>query len=101
MSALDTFADGFEVPLHRSLTEPILLGGGKQLLMGNLIQTQFGGGRNWPFGAAIAVVLMVLVMIFLMVNALRARPSRRSLPAAQVFRRGAISASRIGGRRVR
>ena len=27
MSAQDTFADGFEVPLHRSLTEPILLGG--------------------------------------------------------------------------
>ena len=27
MSAPDTFADGFEVPLHRSLTEPILLGG--------------------------------------------------------------------------
>ena len=27
MSAQDTFADGFEVPLHRSPTEPILLGG--------------------------------------------------------------------------
>ena len=27
MSAPDTFAVGFEVPLHRSLTEPILLGG--------------------------------------------------------------------------
>jgi type IV secretory pathway TrbD component len=27
MSAPDTFAAGFEVPLHRSLTEPILLGG--------------------------------------------------------------------------
>ncbi|MFF6703043.1 conjugal transfer protein TrbD, partial [Pseudomonas aeruginosa] len=27
MNGPDTFADGFEVPLHRSLTEPILLGG--------------------------------------------------------------------------
>ena len=27
MSAPDTFVEGFEVPLHRSLTEPILLGG--------------------------------------------------------------------------
>ncbi|MFP8915142.1 conjugal transfer protein TrbD, partial [Pseudomonas aeruginosa] len=27
MSAPDTFADGLEVPLHRSLPEPILLGG--------------------------------------------------------------------------
>ena len=62
------------VPCLGAVLEPILLGGGKAMLMGNLIQTQFGGGRNWPFGAAIAVVLMVLVMIFLMVNALRARP---------------------------
>ena len=61
------------VPCLGAVLEPILLGGGKAMLMGNLIQTQFGGGRNWPFGAAIAVTLMVLVMIFLMLNALRAR----------------------------
>ena len=61
------------VPCLGAVLEPILLGGGKTMLMGNLIQTQFGGGRNWPFGAAIAVTLMVLVMIFLMLNALRAR----------------------------
>jgi spermidine/putrescine transport system permease protein len=59
------------VPCLGAVLEPILLGGGKQLLMGNLIQTQFGGGRNWPFGAAIAVVLMGLVMIVLMARALR------------------------------
>ena len=61
------------VPCLGAVLEPILLGGGKTMLMGNLIQTQFGGGRNWPFGAAIAVTLMGLVMIFLMLNALRAR----------------------------
>ena len=61
------------VPCLGAVLKPILLGGGKTMLMGNLIQTQFGGGRNWPFGAAIAVTLMVLVMIFLMLNALRAR----------------------------
>lgn len=61
------------VPCLGAVLEPILLGGGKAMLMGNLIQTQFGGGRNWPFGAAIAIVLMVLVMLFLMLNALRAR----------------------------
>ena len=61
------------VPCLGAVLEPILLGGGKAMLMGNLIQTQFGGGRNWPFGAAIAVTLMILVMIFLMLNALRAR----------------------------
>ncbi|HBD19848.1 MAG TPA: ABC transporter permease [Arenimonas sp.] len=61
------------VPSLGAVLEPILLGGGKSMMMGNLIQTQFGGGRNWPFGAAIAVLLMALVMIFLMVNALRAK----------------------------
>ncbi len=60
------------VPCLGAVLEPILLGGGKAMLMGNLIQTQFGGGRNWPFGAAIAIVLMVLVMIFLIANARRA-----------------------------
>ena len=65
------------VPCLGAVLEPILLGGGKAMLMGNLIQTQFGGGRNWPFGAAIAVVLMALVMIFLMLNALRARRELR------------------------
>lgn len=60
------------VPSLGAVLEPILLGGGKAMLMGNLIQTQFGGGRNWPFGAAIAVTLMVLVMIVLIFNALRA-----------------------------
>jgi spermidine/putrescine transport system permease protein len=59
------------VPCLGAVLEPILLGGGKQLLMGNLIQTQFGGARNWPFGAAIAVVLMGLVMIVLMARVLR------------------------------
>lgn len=61
------------VPCLGAVLEPILLGGGKNLMMGNLIQTQFGGARNWPFGAAIAVTLLVLVMIFLILNALRAR----------------------------
>ena len=47
------------------------MGGGKQMMMGSLIQLQFGGGRNWPFGAAIAMTLMALVMIFLVYAALR------------------------------
>lgn len=61
------------VPCLGAVLEPVLLGGGKQMMMGNLIQTQFGGGRNWPFGAAIAILLMGLVMLVLTVNALRAR----------------------------
>ena len=69
------------VPCLGSVLEPVLLGGGKQMMMGNLIQTQFGGGRNWPFGAAIAITLLVLVMIFLTLNGLRA--ARSDLRQAQ------------------
>jgi spermidine/putrescine transport system permease protein len=65
------------VPCLGSVLEPILLGGGKTMMMGNLIQNQFGGARNWPLGAAIAIVLMSLVMIILIVNGLRAGARER------------------------
>jgi spermidine/putrescine transport system permease protein len=41
---------------------PDLLGGGKSILMGNVLQQQFGPSRDWPFGAAFATVAMLLVM---------------------------------------
>ena len=46
---------------------PELLGGGKNLMIGNLIALQFGGSRNWPFGSAAALILMVVVMLSLMI----------------------------------
>lgn len=45
---------------------PRVLGGGKNMMLGNLIELQFGSGRNWPLGAAISITLMVLVMIALL-----------------------------------
>lgn len=68
------------VPCIGTVLEPVLLGGGKILMMGNLIQMQFGGARNWPFGAAVAVVLMCLVMVVLIANGLRA--SRKAMAEA-------------------
>ncbi len=46
---------------------PELLGGGKKLMIGNLIALQFGSSRNWPFGSAAALILMVVVMATLLV----------------------------------
>lgn len=60
------------VPCLGTVLEPMLLGGGRQLMMGTLIQNQFGGARDWPFGAAIAMVLLVLVVLVLLLNARRA-----------------------------
>lgn len=46
---------------------PTLLGGGKKLMMGNMIAEQFGASRNWPFGSAAALILMTVVMLALVV----------------------------------
>lgn len=37
-----------------------ILGGGKSMIIGNLIKNQFLTARNWPFGAAISIFLIVL-----------------------------------------
>ncbi|WP_202410217.1 ABC transporter permease [Pseudomaricurvus sp. HS19] len=60
------------VPCLGTVLEPMLLGGGKTMLMGNLIQNQFGVARNWSFGASLTLALLAIVMIFLMLQALRA-----------------------------
>jgi spermidine/putrescine transport system permease protein len=44
---------------------PDLLGGSKTIMVGNVIQNQFTGARDWPFGAACSLVLMALVMLLL------------------------------------
>ena len=53
------------VPAMGMFVVPDLLGGAKYMLVGNLIQQQFGASRDWPFGAAISMALMVLTMISL------------------------------------
>lgn len=55
------------IPAIGAYVTPVLMGGGKQLMVGNLIALQFAGSRNWPFGAAAALILMLLVMIALLV----------------------------------
>ena len=41
------------VPSLGAYVTPRVLGGGKNLMFGNLIELQFGQGRNWPLGAAL------------------------------------------------
>ena len=44
-----------------------LLGGGRTVLVGNLVQNQFTTARDWPFGSAVSIALMALVTIVLVV----------------------------------
>ena len=50
------------VPALSSYVVPRVLGGGKNLMIGNLIELQFGQGRNWPLGAALSVTLVIIVL---------------------------------------
>ncbi|MEN8738539.1 MAG: ABC transporter permease [Phaeobacter gallaeciensis] len=56
------------IPALGAYITPELLGGGKKLMIGNLIAMQFGSGRNWPFGSAAALILMSVVLIALLVS---------------------------------
>ena len=55
------------IPSLGAFIAPDLLGGGKNLMIGNLIALQFQGSRNWPFGSAAAVILMTVVLCALMI----------------------------------
>ena len=55
---------------------PVLLGGGKKMMIGNLISLQFGQGRNWPLGAALSITLMIIVMVALLAYVRNASPTR-------------------------
>jgi spermidine/putrescine transport system permease protein len=61
------------VPALGTFFIPELLGGAKTLMIGNLIQQQFGVSRNWPFGAALSFALLAVVLIFMLIYALRYR----------------------------
>ena len=55
------------IPSLGAYVIPRVLGGGKSMMLGNLIELQFGAGRNWPLGAAISITLMAMVMLALLV----------------------------------
>ena len=58
---------------------PELLGGGKSLMIGNLIQLQFGSSHNWPFGAALAFALLSLVLLAMLSYSLRFKANAASV----------------------
>jgi spermidine/putrescine transport system permease protein len=54
------------IPAIGSYVTPLILGGGKHLMIGALIALQFGTSRNWPLGSAQALILMAGVLIALL-----------------------------------
>jgi spermidine/putrescine transport system permease protein len=63
------------IPALGSFLTTDLLGGAKEMMIGNLVQNQFAAARNWPFGSAASFILMVLVLAAVLVY-LRIRDRR-------------------------
>lgn len=51
------------IPAVGAFVTPDILGGAKTLMIGNLIQNQFLKARNWPFGSALSILLMAVVLV--------------------------------------
>lgn len=66
------------IPALGSYLAPELLGGGKTSMIANVIAAQFGASRNWPFGAALSVLLLVITLLVLVIFAVVAKRASRA-----------------------
>lgn len=55
------------IPALGIYTVTDMLGGGKVLYIGNIIKNQFGAIRNWPLGAALSVLLIVITGLLIFI----------------------------------
>jgi spermidine/putrescine transport system permease protein len=67
------------IPAAGQFVIPDLLGGGKTVMLGNVIDQQFRQSRDWPFGAAIAVLSMAMVLAGLWLYARLASDKAREM----------------------
>jgi len=61
------------IPSVGNFVVPDVLGGAKGLMVGNLVEQQFLSARNWPFGSALSMLIMSVVLAVLLLATARAR----------------------------
>ncbi|WP_374371735.1 ABC transporter permease [Tabrizicola sp.] len=61
------------IPSVGNFVVPDILGGAKGLMIGNLVEQQFLSARNWPFGSALSMIIMAVVLVVLTLSVTRAR----------------------------
>ncbi|KAF0099379.1 MAG: spermidine/putrescine transport system permease protein [bacterium] len=66
------------IPVLGMFAIPDLLGGTRDMLIGNLIKDQFLGVRDWPFGAALSIMLTLAVLSLAGLAAWLSKPRRRA-----------------------
>src|SRR6478609_6232831 len=54
------------IPCVGAFLTPDLLGGGKTVMIGNLVQNQFTTARDWPFGSAVSLAVMAIVVVLIL-----------------------------------
>jgi len=59
------------IPSVGNFIIPDVLGGAKGLMIGNLVEQQFLSARNWPFGAALSMVIMAVVLTVMLIYSTR------------------------------
>ena len=55
------------VPTVGDYVTPALVGGPQSTMIGSLVQAQFGKANDWPFGAALAVIVMLVILAVVMI----------------------------------
>ena len=68
------------IPALGNFVVPAILGGAKVMMLGNLIEAQFLSARNWPFGSALAMMVMAVMLVLLVAYVIVS--GRRNLAAS-------------------
>ena len=55
------------VPTVGDYVTPAMVGGPSSTMIGSLIQAQFGKANDWPFGAALAIAVMLVILAVVMI----------------------------------
>jgi len=69
------------IPALGNFVVPAVLGGAKVMMLGNLIEGQFLAARNWPFGSALAMMVMAVMLVLLTVYVVLS--GRRNAPGGR------------------
>jgi spermidine/putrescine transport system permease protein len=67
------------IPMLGSYLTPALLGRGQVDMIANVIERQFKGANDWPFGAAMSLFLLYVTFIILAIQAFAAMRKRGGL----------------------
>lgn len=53
------------IPSLGNFIVPDMLGGAKVMMIGNLVEQQFLSARNWPFGSALSIMIMLVMLVLI------------------------------------